>query len=96
MAMQAICSACGKTFQADAASATPLCPDCRAAAVSERAIPPPSSGIQAGMPPVGHTAGDPMDIRRPPGDGWPTGLIVMLLLIAAALAACVFLVLLCA
>lgn len=99
MSVPSVCSACGKTFTADAPSMTPLCRDCRTAAVSEQPIPAPSTGVHAGMPPVGSaaSAGDaPTDIRRPPGDGWPGALVVMLVLIGAALAACVFLMLVCA
>lgn len=100
MSSQAVCTACGKTFTA--AAPTPLCPDCRAAAVSERPMPAPpavSTGIQPGMPPSASPANpaesDVGDIRRPPVAFWPTG-CVTLALIGAVLAMCIVVLLVCA
>jgi hypothetical protein len=98
MSINAVCTACGKVFEQELAVPTMLCPQCRAAAVSERPMPPApadSTGLRAGLPhDTGSPTDDEADIAKPPARFWPSG-AVTLTLIAALIAGCIIVVLVC-
>jgi hypothetical protein len=70
MSADTICTICGKKFSVAVAGGQAVCADCKAAAVSERPMPPDrpaATAIQSGMPKANPPVGSAAELTP---DGW--------------------------